>query len=93
LNKSIDVIIDLVDCVIHQKLNPLVTQVYHDVYDNRYANQNYNNMAAHCKYLSEEAVEGDPSVDVDDGAKKDAHKLVVVWNKYEVLIRHGDARG
>jgi len=50
-------------------------------------------MATHCKYLSEEAVEGDPSVDVDDGAKKDAHELVVVWNKYEVLIRHGDARG
>jgi len=49
-------------------------------------------MAAHCKYLSEEAVEGDPSVDVDDRAKKDAHKLVVVWNKYEVLIRHCDAR-
>jgi len=49
-------------------------------------------MATDCKYLSEEAVEGYPSVDVDDGAKKDAHELVVVWNKYEVLIRHCDAR-
>jgi hypothetical protein len=38
-------------------------------------------------YLRDEAVDGDPRVDVDDRAKPDGNKLVVVRNVYEVLIK------
>jgi hypothetical protein len=50
-------------------------------------------MAADCQYLSKETVESDPGVYIDDGAKEDAHELVVVGDEDEVLVRHCYARG
>jgi hypothetical protein len=50
-------------------------------------------MAADCQYLSEEAVESDPSIYVDNGAKEYAHELVVVGDEDEVLVRHCYTRG
>ena len=88
LYKGIDVIINLIHCVVHEKLYSLLSKVYNYVDNNGHANQYYYNMAADCQYLSEEAVESDPSIYVYNGPKEDAHELVVVGDKDEVLVRH-----
>lgn len=50
-------------------------------------------MAVHLPYLGEQAVEGNPRVDVNDGPEEDRDELIVVGDVYEVLVRQGDARG
>ena len=50
-------------------------------------------MAAYCQYLSQQAVECDPCIYVDDGPKEYAHELVIVWNKDEVLVGHRNTGG
>jgi hypothetical protein len=46
-------------------------------------------VAADQPYLCEETVNGYPGVNVNDWSEKDAHKLVVVGDVYEVLEAEG----
>jgi hypothetical protein len=50
-------------------------------------------MATYCQYLGEKTVESNPSINIDDGPKEYTNELVVVWDKYEVLVGHRDTRG
>lgn len=89
--KGVNVVIDLFHGVVHEKLNPSLPQVYHNVNDDRDAHQNYDHVPTHCKYLCEQAVDSDPRVYIDDGAEEDAHELIVIGDKYEVLVGHRHA--
>ena len=50
-------------------------------------------MAADRDYLGQQAVDGDPGVNVDYAPEEDAHELVVVGDVHEVLVGHCHAAG
>ena len=81
---------NLVNCIVDERLDPLLSEVYYYAYNNGDANHYDRDVSAHSNYLSHQRIEGDPGIYVNNGPEKDTDKLIIVWHIYKVLIRHGD---